>query len=83
MCVVFHFTLDNDGTSRAPVPKPLIKTNPKKHQQIEQQKVELDTSTIKDRPIEDDTVQKQGRGNCYTEPMHQNNCVTSELYMLT
>ncbi|XP_055307677.1 tumor necrosis factor receptor superfamily member wengen [Sitodiplosis mosellana] len=87
-CIYFEELLNNDGTNRAPVPKPLIKTNPKKHQPIEskvdlKQKVECETNTIKERPIEDETVQKQGRGNCYTEPMHQNNCVTSELYMLT
>ncbi|XP_031621356.1 tumor necrosis factor receptor superfamily member wengen [Contarinia nasturtii] len=79
-CIYFEELLNTDG---APMPKPLIKTNPKKQQQIEQQKVELDTSTIKERPIEDDAVQKKGRGNCYIEPMHQNNCVTSELYMIT
>lgn len=79
----FRFALDTEGTSRAPVPKPLIKINPKKHQAIEQQKVECETDAIKERPIEDEAVQKQGRGNCYTEPMHQNNCVQSELYMLT
>lgn len=65
------------------MPKPLIKINPKKQHQLEQQKVELVVDTMKERPIEDDAIQKQGRGNCYTEPMHQNNCVTSELYMIT
>lgn len=52
-------------------------------QQSSQPKVELGTNTIKERPIEDDAVQKQGRGNCYIEPMHQNNCVQSELYLIT
>lgn len=69
------------------MPKPLIKINPKNSkdtiQPSSQQKVEFETNAIKERPIEDDAVQKQGRGNCYIEPMHQNNCVTSELYLLT
>lgn len=69
--------------NRTPVPKPLIKINPKQ-QQLQQEHVEFETNAIKERPlIEDDAVQKQGRGNCYTQPMHQNNCVTSELYMIT
>lgn len=77
------FRIDNDGTNRAPLPKPLIKVNPKKEQQLEQHHVPV-INAIKEHPIiEDDAVQKQGRGNCYTEPMHQNNCVTSELYLIT
>lgn len=76
------FQIDNDGMNRAPIPKPLIKINPKK-QQIEPQKIEHEINATKERPIEDESVQKQGRGNCYIEPMHQNNCVTSELYMIT
>lgn len=77
------FRIDNDGTNRAPLPKPLIKVNPKKEQQLEQHHVPV-INAIKEHPIiEDDVVQKQGRGNCYTEPMHQNNCVTSELYLIT
>lgn len=85
----FHFNLDTDGTTKAPIPKPLIKTSPKKlqqeqlqQQQLQMQPNEFDTNAIKEQPIEDVSVQKQGRGNCYTEPMHHN-CVTSELYLIT
>lgn len=79
--------IDSDG-ARVPIPKPLIKVNPKKEQKVEQKLEQhhepLVNAPHKEHPIiEDDAVQKQGRGNCYTEPMHQNNCVTSELYLIT
>lgn len=70
--------------NRTLVPRPLIKTNPKKQQQqLQQQQTLQETNVIKDRPVEYESLQKQGRGNCYTEPMHQTNCVTSELYLIT
>lgn len=76
--------VDNDINNRALIPRPLIKTNPKKQQQQLQQQLSLqETNVIKDRPVEYESLQKQGRGNCYTEPMHQTNCVTSELYLIT
>lgn len=85
----FLKNLGTDGASKAPKPKPLIKASPKKLQQVQLQQQplqmqsnELDTNAIKEQPIEDSAVQKQGRGNCYTEPMHHN-CVTSELYLIT
>lgn len=79
--------IDSDG-ARVPIPKPLIRVNPKKEQKVEQKLEQhhepLVNAPHKEHPIiEDDAVQKQGRGNCYKEPMHQNNCVTSELYLIT
>lgn len=69
-----------------PIPKPLIKTNPKMQQQQQQQQPREEVhaaSIVKEQPIENEAIQKQGRGNCYTEPMHPNNCVQSELYLIT
>lgn len=79
----FIFLIDNGHGGRVPIPRPLIKVNPKKQELLKQQKEMHETHAIKEQPIEDEATQKQGRGNCYTEPMHQSNCVTSELYLIT
>lgn len=53
-------------------------------QQQQQPREEVHAASIvKEQPIENEAIQKQGRGNCYTEPMHPNNCVQSELYLIT
>lgn len=71
------------------MPKPLIKCSPKKVDAPmtsfgQQPIVQAEPHVIKENaPVEDNTLQKQGRGNCYTEPMHLTNCVTSELYLIT
>lgn len=81
--LLFFSFLDNDNSSRVPVPKPLIKINPEKQQKLKEPEVAVhSTSIAKEQPIESEAIQKQGRGNCYTEPMHPN-CVTSELYLIT
>lgn len=81
-CNLFS-VLDNGNCSRVPVPKPLIKINPEKQQKLKQPVVAVHSASIaKEQPIENEAIQKQGRGNCYTEPMHPN-CVTSELYLIT
>lgn len=82
-----NICLSTDNESSSLVPKPLIKCSPKKDlmksSYAQQPIVQAESITVKDNiPIEDDSRQKQGRGNCYTEPMHLN-CVTSELYLIT
>lgn len=46
--------------------------------------VQAEASAVKEIvPVEQESRQQQGAGNCYTEPMLLSNCVTSELYLLT
>lgn len=64
---------DNGNNEGQPiVTKPLIKNSDKKKAPaVKQQKQESD-------------MKKSERGNCYTEPTQQrDNCVTSELYLIT
>lgn len=64
---------DNQNNAKAIVSRPLIKNSGSK----------LETNAL--QKVENDTIPKErDRGNCYTEPIQtRDNCVTSELYLIT
>lgn len=81
----FLFVSDENNTNKPIVTKPLIKINEKKKAEKERAKAK-EREREKQKEIsskEDDRQSTKGRGNCYIEPVHQSNCVTSELYLIT
>lgn len=61
---------DNESSKTPIITKPLIKTSGKNREELKE--------------IREKNERTPDRGNCYIEPIqHRDNCVTSELYLIT
>lgn len=69
-----------DGNEKAIVTKPLVKNNDRNRKE----KIPPQAMPIKNLSEKEDEKHPKGRGNCYIEPTQQrDNCVVSELYLIT